>query len=253
MVDQCGAISTNLPPALSDTTDPLARIDTCFPPEMKEFEPGGSLAFLRRQSNSRSMSPMGGEWDTLRSLYDANATSSTMGSGRSAMVAKAIELFSRAWKLSKHDVKDEYFRRAFEATDDAVRRFVASLPRNINHNSLFLPHSFALAAIIQLHWIIAVEHNNLHPSYQNCLNAATDMVSIIDIIQPSDYQNLELHIGMCWKLTTDVLFREYERVSTLGDKDAAIYYQALAKVQEATRQLSRVFPVLTELWRISNS
>ena len=58
---------------------------------------------------------------------------------------------------------------------------------------------------------------------------------------------------MCWKLTTDVLYREWERVDALGDEDAAIYYQALAKVQEATRQLSRVFPVLTELWKISNS
>lgn len=228
MVDQCGAISTNLPPALSDTTDPLARIDTCFPPEMKDFEPGGSLSFVRRQSphgRSPTMSSMGGEWNTLRSLYDSHSTSSMTAGGRNAMVAKAIELFSRAWKLSKHgepfhscavtlggwsfsssvknthymfpvDVKDEYFRRAFEETDDAVRQFVATLPRNINHNSLFLPHSFALAAIIQLHWIIAVEHNNLHPSYQNCLNAATDMVSIIDIIQPNDYQNLELHIGV---------------------------------------------------------
>jgi len=219
MVDQCGAISTNLPPALSDTADPLARIDTCFPPEMKEFEVGGSLSFVRRQSpHSPSMSPTGGEWETLRSVYNAHSISSPMG-GRSATVAKAIELFSRAWKLSKHgehsqglvfflkgklrtnstldiDVKDEYFRTSFEATDEAVRRFSATLPRNMNHSSLFLPHSFALAAIIQLHWIIAVEHNNLHPSYQNCLNAATDMVSIIDIIQPADYPHLELHIGV---------------------------------------------------------
>jgi hypothetical protein len=109
-------------------------------------------------------------------------------------------------------VKDEYFRRAFEATDDAVRRFVANLPRNINHNSLFLPHSFALAAIIQLHWIIAVEHDSLHPSYQNCLNAATDMVSIIDIIQPSDYQNLELHIGVSDKLWLCFAFTKHKLI-----------------------------------------
>ena len=110
MVDQCGAISTNLPPALSDTADPLARIDTCFPPEMKEFEVGGSLSFVRRQSphaHSPSMSPTSGEWDTLRSLYNAHSNSSTAMGGRSAMVAKAIELFSRAWKLSKHG---EHFR-----------------------------------------------------------------------------------------------------------------------------------------------
>lgn len=114
MVDQCGAISTNLPPALSDTLDPLSRIDTCFPPEMTEFEPGGSLSHPPPHPHSTfssshpSMSALGGEWETLRSLYDADAEamdmeeSSSSKSGRSAMVAKSIELFSRAWKLSKH-------------------------------------------------------------------------------------------------------------------------------------------------------
>ena len=48
------------------------------------------------------MPPMGGEWDTLRTLYDTHSTSSMSSGGRNAMVAKAIELFSRAWKLSKH-------------------------------------------------------------------------------------------------------------------------------------------------------
>lgn len=95
-------------------------------------------------------------------------------------------------------MKDENFRLAFEATDDAVRRFSAILPRSLGGPShgLFLPHSFALAAIIQLHWIVALEHNHLHPSYQNCLNAAIDMVAIIDVIQPHDYPLLELHIGV---------------------------------------------------------
>lgn len=109
MVDQCGAISTNLPPALADTMDPLARIDTCFPPEMTEFEPGGALSLpIMQHPHARHMSPsmIGGEWETLRSLYDAGRTSVSAEKeralGRSALVAKSIELFSRAWKLSKH-------------------------------------------------------------------------------------------------------------------------------------------------------
>jgi len=107
MVDQCGAISTNLPPALSDsnTTDPLARIDTPFPPEMMEFEdPAGGLSLTALSSGSRWD---WGEWETLKNLYDLDsarrgAEMQSRVMGRNAMVVKAIELFSRAWKLSKH-------------------------------------------------------------------------------------------------------------------------------------------------------
>lgn len=120
---------------------------------------------------------------------------------------KTFLLFSSSpfeWMTSNFvDVKDDHFRRTFEATDVAVRRFSATLPRSTSafggvSHALFLPHSFALAAIIQLHWIVAVEHNHLHPSYQACLNAAIDMVAIIDVIQPHDYPLLELHIGVSW-------------------------------------------------------
>ncbi|KAF8305543.1 hypothetical protein DL93DRAFT_312570 [Clavulina sp. PMI_390] len=269
MVDQCGAISTNLPPALADTKDPLARMDTCFPAEMAQFEPGGILANTFSSTHPPFILPgtgPNGEWEMLRSLYDpafgdvnmdmgpaGGSASSVMG--RTALVAKSIELFSRAWKLSKHDVKDDHFRRAFEATDSAINRFIASLPRlvddygNCNH-LLFLPHSLAHAAVIQLHWIVAVEHNHLHPSYQNCLNAAIDMLAVIELIQPGDYQYLELHIGTCWKLTADVLYREYSRLRNVDPSEAQMYHEPIDKVQEATKQLSRVFPVLMELWRV---
>lgn len=113
---------------------------------------------------------------------------------------------------SNVDVKDDHFRRTFEATDVAVRRFSATLPRSTSafggvSHALFLPHSFALAAIIQLHWIVAVEHNHLHPSYQACLNAAIDMVAIIDVIQPHDYPLLELHIGVSGTSSISCHFR----------------------------------------------
>lgn len=99
------------------------------------------------------------------------------------------------------DVKDTHFRQSFEQTDAAIRTFSSTLPRTLNaqgglSHGLFMPHSFALAAIIQLHWIVAVQHDHLHPSYQNCLNAAIDMVAIIDVIQSEDYPLLELHIGV---------------------------------------------------------
>jgi len=104
-------------------------------------------------------------------------------------------------KLPPPDLKDTHFRQSFEQTDATVRAFSSTLPRTLNaqgglSHGLFMPHSFALAAIIQLHWIVAAEHNHLHPSYQHCLNAAIDMVSIIDVIQMEDYALLELHIGV---------------------------------------------------------
>lgn len=107
MVDQCGAMSTNLPPALSDsnTTDPLSRIDTPFPPEMSEFEdPSGALSLTALSSHVQWD---WGDWETLKTLYDFKAIRrgeemQMRVMGRSAMVVKAIELFSRAWKLSKH-------------------------------------------------------------------------------------------------------------------------------------------------------
>ena len=99
MVDQCSAIATNLPPALADSTEPYSRIETGFPHEMSEFETG-SLQIGRTNVNL----------GTLRSLYvETTPTGAYHGQShhvfdgrRMAMVAKATELFSAAWKLSKH-------------------------------------------------------------------------------------------------------------------------------------------------------
>lgn len=114
-VDQLGAIATNLPPALADNVhDPLVRIDTCFPPEITEFEPGQRLG-AGGWAAVNGGAVVGG-WETLRSLYGDESGSGEMDVdgagggptvgvwplGRTAMVVKSIELSSRAWKLSKH-------------------------------------------------------------------------------------------------------------------------------------------------------
>lgn len=44
---------------------------------------------------------------------------------------------------------------------------------------------------------------------------------------------------------------EYGRVQRIDDGEARAYQNALQKVEEATRQLSLVFPVLTELWKLT--
>jgi len=173
---------------------------------------------------------------------------------RMAMVVKATELFSAAWKLSKHDLKDEMFRDAFNTTDAAIQRFSNTLPSLMTEEggvvpAYILPRSFTLAAVIQLHWIVAIEHDHIHPSYQICLNAATDMVAIIDDIVQVDFSYLELHVGTCWKLTADVLLREMLRAQRRDPEMAMSYQVALGKVQDAMRRLSQVYPVLTELWQ----
>ena len=93
------------------------------------------------------------------------------------------------------------FRDAFNNTDAAIHRFSKSLPRLVTDESglvpaYILPHSFALAALIQLHWIVAIEHDHINPSYQICLNAATAMVAIIDDMPQTGFSYLELHIGV---------------------------------------------------------
>ena len=99
------------------------------------------------------------------------------------------------------DMKDEMFRDAFRNTDVAIRRFSKSLPRLVTDESglvpaYILPHSFSLAALIQLHWIVAIEHDHINPSYQICLDAATETVAIIDEMPQTDFTYLELHIGV---------------------------------------------------------
>lgn len=86
-------------------------------------------------------------------------------------------------------------------TDEAIKAFSSTVQRtltasgSIDHR-LVLPHCFILAAMIQLHWIIALEHDHLHPDYQKCLNAAIDMAEVVQRIAPGDYGLLELHIGV---------------------------------------------------------
>lgn len=45
-----------------------------------------------------------------------------------------------------------------------------------------------------------------------------------------------------------MLEREYHRLTSVNSGDAALYRDVLLKVQEATGQLARVFPVLVALW-----
>ena len=105
------------------------------------------------------------------------------------------------------DVKDDAFREMFSSTDSAIRRFYNTLPNPINTNRVLvsplyiLPHSFALAAMIQLHWIVAAEHDHLAPSYQKCLNTATDVIRLIDAMQGVDFSGLELHVSVRHTLT----------------------------------------------------
>lgn len=67
--------------------------------------------------------------------------------------------------------------------------------------ALVLPNSLALAATIQLHWIVALEHDHLAPSYQRCMDAATDMMSIIRGMADFDLSFLELHTGVSFHAT----------------------------------------------------
>ncbi|KAF8344078.1 uncharacterized protein EI90DRAFT_44791 [Cantharellus anzutake] len=213
MVDQCASVSTNLPPALYDSSDAYARITTTFPPDIAEFETG-SLNSMPGGPGYGAPSAAGvgyggagnGSLGTLAGLYDGTVTESQNGSfdgRRKALVVKATELFSRAWKLSKHEVKDDAFRAAFDATDQAIHSLSLTLPRALTEQNVLipayiLPNMFALAAVIQLHMIFAVEHNHLAPSYQKCLDAATEMIDIINAMEEQriDFSFLELHIGV---------------------------------------------------------
>ena len=101
------------------------------------------------------------------------------------------------------EMKDDAFRAAFDATDAAIQSLSLTLPRalteaNVLIPAYILPNMFVLAAVIQLHLIFAVEHNHLAPSYQKCLDAATDMVDIINAMEEQriDFSFLELHIGV---------------------------------------------------------
>ena len=99
------------------------------------------------------------------------------------------------------DAKDRSFWDAMTQTDEAIKAFSATVQRtltasgSIDHR-LVLPHCFILAAMIQLHWILALEHDHLHPDYQKCLNAAIDMAEVVQRIAPGDYALLELHVGV---------------------------------------------------------
>ncbi len=112
MVDQCASVSTNLPPALYDSSDAYARITTTFPPDMSEFETG-SLNSMPGGPGYGGSGPGGigfggggnGSLGTLDGLYDGKRAESqgvAFDGRRKALVVRATELFSRAWKLSKH-------------------------------------------------------------------------------------------------------------------------------------------------------
>ena len=110
MVDQCASVSTNLPPALYDSSDAYARITTTFPPDMGEFE-SGSLNAMPGGAGYGGPGAGGigfggnGNLGTLDSLYNGTGVESrgnTFDGRRKALVVRATELFSRAWKLSKH-------------------------------------------------------------------------------------------------------------------------------------------------------
>ncbi|KAG9038432.1 hypothetical protein FRB95_001289 [Tulasnella sp. JGI-2019a] len=217
LLDKLGSAITSLPGSLPDEADPLTEILTPFPRTLNEYLIGD----VRNTGTA-----------TIRDLYDLAYWQNKRRRPETlqGLHVQITAIHERASRLSPVFLSDttpngrEGFWQKVGLVELAITSFMREdlpglkntgfmgevpplSPNDPVNGVIFVIHTLAYLAIIQLHNSMAAE---IPQSYDRVLNAARGVLKLAQMLSPSDYMGIgcEVVLSYAWTICAQVLIRQ---------------------------------------------